>query len=304
MTIEEKTTTTLITDYSSPLDTASLSNEQGFLLQLAGPSLGKRFPLGDKTSVGRDGKADVSIRDKSVSRMHAEINFHSGNLDVTDLSSTNGTFVNDDRIETKSMASGDIIRFGRIPFKLLKGEDVETAFHTEIYRLTTTDPMTELYNRRYFIDAIERELSRSGRYKRPLCLLIIDLDHFKKINDSFGHLAGDHILKMTANTLARSLRQSDLLCRYGGEEFCAILPETTLERAIDVAERLRRTVALYTQTFDNDPINVTISIGVSCSSASDDTLGVSLLKRADMCLLQAKASGRNSVVSEDWFEKK
>ena len=275
-----------------------LSNKQGFLLQLAGPSLGKRFPLGDKTSVGRAGNADVSFRDKSVSRMLAEIRYNESQLDVSDLTSTNGTFINDDRVESATLQSGDIIRFGRIPFKLLQGEDIESVFHTEIYRLTTTDPMTGLYNRRYFIDSIERELSRSGRYERPLCLLIIDLDHFKKINDSFGHLAGDHILKTTANTLARSLRQSDLLCRYGGEEFCAILPETTLERAIEVAERLRRTVALYTQSFDNDPINVTISIGVSCSNSSDDTLGVSLLKRADMCLLQAKAAGRNSVVSE------
>lgn len=298
MTSEEKTTTTILTDYGEAIENSALSNKQGFLLQLAGPSLGKRFPLGDKTSVGRDGNADVSIRDKSVSRMHAEIRYNESQLDVSDLTSTNGTFINDDRVESATLQSGDIIRFGRIPFKLLQGEDIESVFHTEIYRLTTTDPMTGLYNRRYFIDSIERELSRSGRYERPLCLLIIDLDHFKKINDSFGHLAGDHILKTTANTLARSLRQSDLLCRYGGEEFCAILPETTLERAIEVAERLRRTVALYTQSFDNDPINVTISIGVSCSNSSDDTLGVSLLKRADMCLLQAKAAGRNSVVSE------
>jgi two-component system, cell cycle response regulator len=129
-----------------------------------------------------------------------------------------------------------------------------------------------------------------------MALLMIDLDHFKHINDTYGHLAGDHVLKMVGRSLQRSLRREDILARYGGEEFAVILPETRNERAIQVGERLRRSVAKRAYSFDGFPIPVTVSLGVSDLRAEDDEFGRSLIERSDQSLLKAKEQGRNRVV--------
>ncbi len=298
--IEHTHTTTTITE--SLLERVHNANQklESCLVLLTGPEIGKRIPFTeDKIAVGRDSSCQVSLRESSVSRNHAEIIIKNDDAQVHDLGSTNGTYVNDALVTTATLRDGDIVKFGRVIFKYLSGTHIENAYHQEIYRLTTTDPMTQLYNRRFFMDSLDREVSRCRRYKHSMALLMIDLDHFKHINDTSGHLAGDHVLKMVGRSLERSLRREDILCRYGGEEFAAVLPETGREIAIEVAERLREAVSKRAYTFDGFPIPVTISIGVGGLNPTDDKLGQSLLRRADDRLLLAKKNGRNQSIAAE-----
>ena len=269
------------------------------LVLLIGPNIGRRYELTDGSSlVGRDETCDITLQESSVSRNHGEVLIQSEKSIVRDLGSTNGTYVNDRLITSASLRDGDIIRFGRVIFKYLSGSNIENAYHQEIYRLTTTDPMTQVYNRRYFMETLAREFSRSRRYELPLSLVMIDLDHFKHVNDTYGHLAGDHVLKQVGKTLNQSLRHEDVLARYGGEEFSALLPQTDIDMAIQVSERLRSSIAEQSFSFDGLPIPVTISVGVSKMAENDDPTGQSLIKRADDYLLRAKSEGRNRVVHD------
>jgi two-component system cell cycle response regulator len=298
--VAEHTHTTTITESLIERVNQSGPKQESCLVLLTGPEIGKRIPfVDDKLAVGRDGTCQVSLRESSVSRNHAEIIIKNDDAMVHDLGSTNGTYVNDSLITKATLRDGDIVKFGRVIFKYLSGTNIENAYHQEIYRLTTTDPMTQIYNRRFFMDGLDREVSRSRRYKHAMALLMIDLDHFKNINDTYGHLAGDHVLKMVGRSLERSLRREDILCRYGGEEFAALLPETGREIAIEVAERLREAVSKRAYTFDGFPIPVTVSIGVAGLNPTDDKTGLTLLKRADNRLLSAKKQGRNQSISID-----
>src|SRR5207253_1415781 len=143
----------------------------------------------------------------------------------------NGTFVNDVAIREQQLGDGDQIRVGRSILKFMTGENVETQYHEEIYRLMTVDGLTQVYNRRFFNEAIEREFNRSKRYQRALSLVVFDIDFFKRVNDTHGHLAGDSLLRQIATAVKARLRREDLFARIGGEEFAVLLPEIPLEGA-------------------------------------------------------------------------
>src|SRR5206468_1010659 len=147
---------------------------------------------------------------------------------------------------------------GRTIFKFLTGGNIEAAYHEEIYRLTTVDGLTQTYNKRYFMDTLERELSRSHRYRRDLSLIMFDIDHFKSINDSFGHLAGDHVLKHLAQVVTARIRREDIMARFGGEEFAIVLPEIDSANALQFAEKIRKLVADTQFRFENATIEVKI----------------------------------------------
>jgi diguanylate cyclase (GGDEF)-like protein len=160
--------------------------------------------------------------------------------------------------------------------------------------LATIDGMTGLYNHRYFQEALSREISRSGRYDKPVSLVYLDIDHFKNFNDTYGHQVGDEVLKLVARTIRRNLRDSDLPCRYGGEELVAILPETDLEGAKAAGEKIRKAVEALNLPVDGKIVKITISGGVSAfpTNAKDKA---SLIEAADEALYQAKEGGRNQV---------
>jgi two-component system, cell cycle response regulator len=231
----------------------------------------------------------------SVSRNHAKLVNDEGRISVEDLGSTNGTIVNDEHIEAPlRLRNGDLVKIGRTIFKFIASNNIEAAYHDEIYRMTTVDGLTQVFNRRYFEDAIERELSRARRYTRPLSLVMIDIDHFKKINDSFGHLAGDAVLKEVASTIRTRTRREDVLARYGGEEFALLLPEVDVKGGAQLAEKVRKLVEKHTFTFDGEAIPVSLSAGVATVlKKSDDSH--ELIRRADEKLYEAKSSGRNRV---------
>jgi diguanylate cyclase (GGDEF)-like protein len=232
-----------------------------------------------------------------VSRHHAKLRVDGTRITVEDMGSTNGTIVNDEHIEDlHRLRNGDMVKIGRTIFKFIASNNIEAAYHDEIYRMTTVDGLTQVFNRRYFEDAIERELSRSRRYTRPLSLVLLDIDHFKKINDTHGHLAGDSALKELCQRLKPRIRTTDLLARYGGEEFAVVLPATDRVGALQVAEVLRALVESAPFTHDDIAIPATISLGVAEVDLANVGKADELIKRADANLYEAKRSGRNRAV--------
>jgi diguanylate cyclase (GGDEF)-like protein len=288
---KSKTVVTVISKISErPL------SHQACLVVIYGLDLGKKHNL-DKATViiGRSGKSDIQVDQESVSRSHAKIINNGKCLSLKDLGSTNGTYVNDEQVHERELKDGDLIKIGRTIFKFLTGSNIENSYHEEIYRLTTVDGLTQVYNKRYFMENLERELSRSHRYGRELSLLIYDLDHFKRINDSFGHLAGDYILKIMSELVKANIRREDFLARYGGEEFAIILPEIDHAKAALMADKVRKIVEEHAFTFEGTKIPVTISVGVA---TLDETITEALefIKIADTNLYEAKNAGRNKVV--------
>ena len=263
-----------------------------------GLDLGRKYNL-DKPAlvIGRSSKADVQIDQESVSRNHCKIMNTGAAILVRDLGSTNGTYINDELVDEYVLRDGDLIKIGRCIFKFLTGNNIENAYHEEIYRLTTVDGLTQVFNKRYFVETIEREMGRAQRYRRDLSLLMFDIDRFKKINDSYGHLAGDYVLKQLASTIKTRIRREDVLARYGGEEFAIILPEIDAFKAMQFAEKIRALTEETIFEFEATRIPVTISIGVCALMPDVDDPG-EFIRTTDQRLYAAKEKGRNCVVGE------
>ena len=251
----------------------------------------------ERIVLGRGDDCDITVTDDSVSRRHTRFVLEGGNYLATDVGSTNGTFVNDKPANQTPLADGDYLRVGNCIFRFLAGGNVEADYHEELYRLAIVDALTGLHNRRYLMDYLERELARSVRYGRPLALIMLDIDHFKSINDTLGHLAGDLVLRELSRQLSSEICKDELLARYGGEEFVAVLTETSHQTAAAVAERLRRKTANHAFVFEGGTYNVTISLGVAATHESETPSALGLIQRADQRLYCAKRQGRNCVVS-------
>jgi diguanylate cyclase (GGDEF)-like protein len=269
--------------------------KEACLVVIYGMELGKKFNLDTPTLIiGRSSKSDIQIDQESVSRNHAKIENTGKSVIIRDLGSTNGTYVNDDPVDEYVLRDRDLVKIGRTIFKFLTGGNIESAYHEEIYRLTTVDGLTQIYNKRYFMETLERELSRSQRYRRDLSLIMFDLDHFKLINDTYGHLAGDYVLKHVAQVVKAKIRREDMMARFGGEEFAIVLPEIDNENARQFAEKVRKLIEETVFRFDDARIEVRISVGVV--TALEGELEVNdFIKRADGLLYDAKKSGRNRV---------
>jgi diguanylate cyclase (GGDEF)-like protein len=271
------------------------SAKEACLVVIYGSELGKKYNLNAASLViGRSSKCDIQIDQESISRNHSKILNTGKSILVRDLGSTNGTYVNDDPVDEYVLRDGDLIKIGRTIFKFLTGGNIENAYHEEIYRLTTIDGLTQIFNKRYFLENLEREIARSQRYRRSLSLVMFDIDHFKRINDSYGHLAGDYVLKMLASTVKSRIRREDLFARYGGEEFAIVLPEIDGDNSRAFAEKIRQIVEKQDFRFENTKIKVTISMGVA-SIDEELTDAATLIKRSDERLYEAKSGGRNRV---------
>jgi diguanylate cyclase (GGDEF)-like protein len=263
-----------------------------------GPGLGSCYALANSAVViGRGTDCDVRINDGSVSRRHARVEPHDGDYLVIDLGSTNGTYVNDLPADRTKLEDGDYVRVGNCLYRFLAGDNVESHYHEELYRLIIIDALTEVPNKRAFEEFLDRELARSARYDRPLSLILLDLDRFKAINDEHGHLAGDFTLRELAAVVKASVRKEEMFARYGGEEFAVVLPETPLENALRVAERVRGLVERHPFTFEGKPIPLTVSLGVATTSGEASLNATDFIARADEKLYEAKRGGRNCVVA-------
>jgi two-component system, cell cycle response regulator len=247
------------------------------------------------TTIGRGSDNDIALQSDAVSRHHAKIERRGMHVIVTDLGSTNGTFVNDDptRLQESRLERGDLLRIGGTVFKYLSGMDFETQYHAAISQMAMTDGLTSLCNRKQLDALLAQEVGRAHRHRRHLSLLMLDVDHFKRINDRLGHQVGDGVLTRLAAILVRRLRPSDTVGRYGGEEFCAILPETPLSSASQIAETLRTAIAEQPLVTDHGDVAVSVSIGVAELQAQMHA--ADLYRAADQMLYRAKSLGRNRV---------
>jgi len=257
--------------------------------------LGKRFVL-DFTPVrlGRGAENHIVLEGDSVSRRHAHLEQRGSVWWAVDDGSTNGTYVNDEQIRRQRLRDGDQMRIGRSILKFMTGENVEVHYHEEIYRLMTVDALTQIFNRRYFNEALDREFNRSRRYGRALSLIAFDIDHFKRVNDTYGHLAGDNLLRQLAAAVKQRLRREDVFARTGGEEFGVLLPEVGLDGARATADKVRRIVEVTPVKHEQQLIGCAISVGVATLGDSDVS-GEELYRRADQRLYEAKQGGRNRV---------
>jgi two-component system, cell cycle response regulator len=276
--------------------TVATATERACLVVIYGPELGKRAALGHGTfEIGRSSKADLPIDQESISRHHARITFDGKRHFIEDLGSTNGTFVNEKNRKHCALEDGDQIKLGRSILKYMSGDNIEANYHEEIYRLMTMDALTQTHNRRYFNEALERECQRSQRYHRALSLVLFDIDHFKKINDAHGHVAGDGVLRQLAFVVKPRLRSQDLLARVGGEEFAVLLPEVERAGALVAAEKVRKLVEGAHFSIDAKELPCTVSVGTSTFDATMKS-PVELYEKADKNLYEAKRAGRNRVM--------
>jgi len=264
-----------------------------------GPSMGQRYALGQSSWViGRGEECELRTAEHSVSRRHARIDPTPGGYAVTDVGSTNGTYVNDAPAAGACvLLDGDYLRVGNCIYRFLAGGNIESEYHEEIYRLTIMDGLTQIHNRRYLLDFLERELARSVRHFRPLSVLMIDLDRFKRVNDEYGHLCGDYVLRELSERVRHGVRREDLFARYGGEEFCLVLVETQRDAAIEVAETIRQTVAARPFVFDGKAIAATVSVGVATTQGERSLAPAEILRAADDRLYAAKHAGRDRVMA-------
>ncbi len=234
------------------------------LVVIYGQQLGTKHALkAGEMIVGRSSQAQLQIDHESVSRRHARIVLTESGVLLADLGSTNGTYVNDEPITERTLAHGDLLKVGRTILKYLSTDNIEAAYYEEIHRLTTIDGLTRCFNARYVREALIREVSRATRYSRPLSVLMFDVDDFARINEEYGHLAGDAILAQLGKRLSRRVRREDILARTGGGEFALVTPEVDKHGAVRLGERVLRIIGETAFGFDDVQIPVTLSIGIA-----------------------------------------
>lgn len=263
-----------------------------------GKEIGRRYDLEkDAVLIGRGPDNDIVLDLDTVSRRHARIDRRDGRTTLTDLQSTNGTYMDERRVPPyvpQELPRPARVIIGRAIFKYQAGDDLDLQYTEEIYQLKITDGLTGLPNRRRFMEVLSAEIPRARRHRRDLALVMMDIDHFKSVNDSLGHLAGDHVLRELANVVSLQVRQGEVFARYGGEEFVLLLPETNGEQARQTAERVRAKVESCTFQFADRRIPVTVSMGIGAFQGDMDEQA--LIEAADRNLYKAKELGRNRVV--------
>jgi len=276
------------------------NNEISFFLTIiSGDNIGKIYPIEkEKTVIGRTEECDITIVEPSVSRQHAIIT-KKENDDLpllVDLDSTNGTFLNGLRIQKTYLKDMDKIQFGRsVVFRVSKEDSLGKKLQEQLYETAIKDALTGAFNKRYFNERLKRDFSLALRTFRTMGLILIDIDFYKKINDTYGHPAGDAVLKELGRRISQSLRKSDVFCRYGGEEFAIIVRDSNNGMIYNIAERIRKLFDKRPIQVEDKLINVTISLGCSVLEDEEVMTPKDLLIVADKKLYEAKNSGRNCV---------
>ena len=268
------------------------------LIVIAGNDIGKLYQLtSDNVTVGRDDDCHVRISDESVSRRHARVYRQSADtFMLEDLDSTNGTFCNGVAVRQKVLEDGDKVMIGSTTILKFSYQDAsEIDFQESLFSSIARDWLTQAYNKRYFEQALATEFSFAERHQSLLSLLMFDLDHFKKINDTYGHVAGDFVLKEFCRQLTAILRSEVWIARFGGEEFVILARGTDRKGACVLAERCRATIAAVRFDFEGTVIPLTVSIGVATYPHEKISSPADLVAAADAALYQAKKGGRNRV---------
>jgi two-component system, cell cycle response regulator len=265
------------------------------LVVIRGRSVGLMLELQKLPAViGRSPDVELRIDDLAVSRKHAQIERGPDGFLVRDLRSTNGVFVNGLRVETRTLRDGDRIQIGTsVILKFCFQDDLETDLQKKLYDSATRDSLTGLYNRSFFLETLEVDFDHALKAEHVMTLLLLDLDHFKVVNDTYGHRVGDLVLAQFARVIQAALRAEDLAARYGGEEFAVLLRHTDGARAFTIAERLRKTIAGHVFEFEGGSLRLTVSIGLATLEAESHASAAQLIDAADKLLYKAKQQGRN-----------
>lgn len=255
--------------------------------------------LQDNVIIGRDEDCDIRLADDKISRKHCRVelvrNGEEEHVALHDLRSTNGTLVNGEAVSSRVLLSGDRIEIGSTIMRFSYSDQLEEQFHARLFDMATMDELTGVCNKRYLLRELENQGRIARRNQRVFSLLMLDIDHFKGINDQYGHLAGDEYLRMLSFSISRLLREQDIIGRFGGEEFLIILPETALDGAVILAERIRARIAEAELTYADSCIRATISIGVAEFGKHGSDLQ-RMLQMVDKAMYRAKSGGRNRVV--------
>ena len=296
----EEHNTEVLSGYMGAIAAAAAQEKQPLLMILSGPEKGATLKLGPGNwTLGRsEGHSDLVVNGRGISRAHARIEVGLEETWVHDLQSTNGTFVNQIRVEKSKLSPGDVLGLGPdVKMRLDYSDSTTAEVYSDLYKGANLDSLTSLLNRRAFLARLREDRSAGRRHGYTSCLALIDVDRFKSVNDTYGHPAGDAVLKELARTLSECMRTEDVVGRYGGEEFILLLSHTDLSGAEVVLERLRLTVARRPVTVPTPEgerqINITISIGLTRLQGEQDE--EYSIQEADKALYQAKESGRNRI---------
>lgn len=255
------------------------------------------WPLDATKTVGRDATAEIRIELEGVSRQHVRVVVDGDRLVVQDLRSRNGVFVNGARVDSARVADGDTLQLGSALLRVVFRDSVDDAAFNALQESARRDALTGAYNRRYLDERLAGEFAFAQRHQTLVSIILFDVDHFKRVNDTFGHLAGDAVLRQLGAHMLRQVRVEDVLARYGGEELVVVCRDTDGTRAGVLAERIRVTVEGLPILHQEHSIAVTISGGVTSGPRPNDTSASSLLQRADEALYAAKRGGRNRIVA-------
>ena len=276
------------------------------LVFLTGELIAVPIPLErEEVLLGRALSADVRINDTQVSRRHAKINtiFNAESQTteyiLTDLGSRNGTSVNGEKIVKEALQNGDKIAIGEYILRFDLLDEIDREYQRQIHRLISHDDLTGLLSSRSFFSELRREAARAKAEDRPFCVLMMDIDLFKEVNDTYGHLTGSKTIEEIGACITERVRSGDAAARFGGEEFAAFLLDAEIGQAIVAAERIRAEIESkeFTVIWHNRPSathRVTISIGVA-SFPDDSSDPIELIEMADSALYRAKREGRNRV---------
>jgi len=268
------------------------------LIVLAGPNVGEMYEIDSNLVIGRGREADVRVQGDGISRKHGGIRLAAEQVIFEDLGSTNGSFINGERVAHRVLEEGDKIQVGTsVILKFTYHDELDEDFQRQMFESASRDALTQVYNKRFFMEQLASEHAYAARHGTDLSLLMFDIDHFKSINDTHGHLAGDYVLAELTRVLMPAIRTEDIVARYGGEEFVVLSRTTGAAAAAHLAERLRRSIEQHPFMFADKIVRVTVSIGISYMPAPEIKSAEDMIACADRALYEAKNGGRNRVVS-------
>jgi len=295
---DDRTAIVNLKDLKAPRKQAK---DRHLLVRVRGAELGRVTLLSpERMRIGRSQDSELWLSDDGVSRRHANLLREGNTYFVEDDGSANGTFVGGVKITRHELRDGDVIQFGPTAvFRYTLSDESGEALLRQLYDASVTDALTGAHNREHFDTQLRAELSYARRHNTDVSLVIFDADHFKKVNDTYGHPVGDAVLIQIANVVRGTVRSEDVFARYGGEEFALVLRGIEIEGAGAVADRLRERIAALKINTDRGVLSVTVSAGCASLSNTEDKTPEGLIAAADRRLYGAKHAGRNRVVTKD-----
>jgi diguanylate cyclase (GGDEF)-like protein len=267
--------------------------ERPCLIILSGPDMGRSIELGyEAVEIGRSPECGVALKDDRVSRRHARIKRIFAVYFINDLESANGTFVNGQRVSMAQLGDGDQIKVGDSALKFVANSH-EIEYSKRAFALATVDPLTGAHNKWHFDETLPKAMQHASGQAKPLSLVLLDIDHFKRVNDTFGHPVGDFVLAKVAQTTKGLLPAESVLSRVGGEELAVMAPHLDRSAALALAEAIRAAVEAFRFEHEGKAFAVTVSLGVAELAPSDSPADI--YRRADQKLYASKSAGRNRV---------